>query len=1621
LKSTLRLASVAILAFTLSGAAPRFQDDDPVYVDEIKKDFLDKVDRSRASSDWKMLFDLQSQAANAKNVHKLVRLPGAEPRYVGLIEHLNRKYSDLPTEALLYYRSQFDGVAKREFERAKQAGDRAGLEKVVETWFYSTRSDEALDLLANLHVEEGRLGMAIHCWSRLLYHYPDSEVPRAVTAARLASAAVASNHESALTGVRRFVQEKGLGGEVIVGEEPVALGAYLQSLKVEIPPSVLMPVVREPSITPAGGPADGLLMGVRPEIRRWSADLSGGPDAAPRRGTTMTGDYPYLPAYARVDDHEMVVYTNGLRITVIDPQRATSARPEEGVYFTYPPPGETIPRPQIPQDPRGGGQSWVRPYIGVSVDGEHAFATLFSAKRPREAPAPGPWGMPDTLFGTTRLVCLNLRTQQVVWDTDFGEPGNQLRKLEFWERNFAFSGPPLIRGDRVYAGIGTSPMLEEESRVVCFDRRSGHVVWDRFLASVSGGRVWAGGGGTLTSRLTLLEEDRGVLIAHANVGVIAALDAMTGQVRWLSKYQRTSTGPNNWGQPQVFARPASPIVIHRGRIYILPQDATDLLIADLSTGAIQKEALKVETALATRPWRDFQRLVGRMGDFLVFGGAGIDSCILNTATGSFHGLPSTNTSGMGRGIIDGETLYLPSVESGRGGLGIFTGQKQWWAFERSIIWWPLQMGDSGNVIRAGNYLVFTSNSKITLFTDSELVRAQYRRRLEQSPPSPGAWLDYGLLMRTNDRWSEAAKGYLKFIEAVQGDPEWMGRAREVRTELHGIFLKLGLESAARKNPVDAAAHYGSARDFAWDGPTLTEATRLLAGACENAAEIQSDPALRRSWARRAVEEYQELIRRSPPGFVRPGDSMLWVPTRKYASTRIAALVRKHGADAYEGVSRAAGDELKKAGRAPAALRAMADLYPDSVSAVEALDRIAELAAGQGRWSAVASALREMRSRLGDRWTPGQQKRLHDALEKSGDGERLEMELSRMERTFEGSNKLGPEEAAPTVAEYLPKARAAAAALARRPAEPPLGSTATLSTWDAPKPADDPRQLPIEWRLVVPDGLEPLKTSADLEYFARGSAIELWNIRTKKKIWSAPHPGGWTGIEYTSTANEKTGVRISEVVEGSPAAKAGLEPGDVIGSVDGVAVTDEDFDLATEARPAGTRLSIVYKRGDETKRAEFASGPWPVAHRPGVIGAVYTSEGTLAVAWEDVVAAFDPADGRPLWVSRPCRSRFVIRAIHSCAERILVHEHAFSDRARSALRLAPKAGLPAEDQHSRVIALDDSDGEAVWALGLRFDSATAIHHTVQFLGRPLDSHAGLLVSGYQGNLKAVEVVPVAAEDGKEGNRIVLSGSGGMPGSAWTVEPASGTLWVIDSSVRGQTKLKSFIRPDYARGPEMALEAQVDPMATGFSLAANEERVAVLSVSRGASTPRLAVFSARDGTLIAAHKPGEGPLKDRVTPGFTPSQAERKSLPGLLAMEPDGTLIVYNEAKPPVGVPGTIRRASLTAMSIKDGAFKLEWDAITSTLSPQAFGEKELITVRGGPVGHFVTTHRGYPPGKTDEAAVLSFHSRKEEGAVRKLIDDLAVPLDSFNYRRDPTPVHRGRIFLSRAGGLEIWGD
>ncbi|MBQ1822022.1 MAG: S41 family peptidase [Lachnospiraceae bacterium] len=84
-------------------------------------------------------------------------------------------------------------------------------------------------------------------------------------------------------------------------------------------------------------------------------------------------------------------------------------------------------------------------------------------------------------------------------------------------------------------------------------------------------------------------------------------------------------------------------------------------------------------------------------------------------------------------------------------------------------------------------------------------------------------------------------------------------------------------------------------------------------------------------------------------------------------------------------------------------------------------------------------------------------------------------------------------------------------------------------------------------------------------------------------------GDYGGIGATLSQDKVTKeVSVVEVYEGSPAARAGLERGDIVISVDGHLGTDESLDDFVQRirGEEGTSIEMVYKRGDQEKTIEI---------------------------------------------------------------------------------------------------------------------------------------------------------------------------------------------------------------------------------------------------------------------------------------------------------------------------------------------------------------------------------------------------------------------------------------------------
>ena len=79
-------------------------------------------------------------------------------------------------------------------------------------------------------------------------------------------------------------------------------------------------------------------------------------------------------------------------------------------------------------------------------------------------------------------------------------------------------------------------------------------------------------------------------------------------------------------------------------------------------------------------------------------------------------------------------------------------------------------------------------------------------------------------------------------------------------------------------------------------------------------------------------------------------------------------------------------------------------------------------------------------------------------------------------------------------------------------------------------------------------------------------------------------GAYLGVS-TSASENGDGAVVREVVAGSPAAKAGLQPGDVVVSVGGRAVSDpQDLGAAVGRQDPGDEVEVRWRRGADTRSA-----------------------------------------------------------------------------------------------------------------------------------------------------------------------------------------------------------------------------------------------------------------------------------------------------------------------------------------------------------------------------------------------------------------------------------------------------
>ncbi|MFO7899547.1 MAG: PQQ-binding-like beta-propeller repeat protein, partial [Planctomycetota bacterium] len=458
--------------------------------------------------------------------------------------------------------------------------------------------------------------------------------------------------------------------------------------------------------------------------------------------------------------------------------------------------------------------------------------------------------------------------------------------------------PPAVFANSLVAGAGkvfvvaVAARRETEAFVAAFDARNGARLWQRRLCS----QVFRGvlGRGPHPAPPAF---DQGVVYVSTNLGAAAAVDAATGEVRWLTEYPAFSPARRRAALTADDCWENNPPVVSGGRLLLAPQDSDHLIALDLDDGRVRWQA----------PRLGMRYLAGVSGGRAFL--AGDRAAAVDLDTGKLAWLAGLDAPAVARPAPTKDALLVPTRDA-LVALAARTGQVAW----RYRLDEP---GERGNLALAGGRLLSLAHHRIDAWgpasdIDGGSARANLRR---------GERLD-----RLGDL-EAAIKQYRLALLALDAKEDQRELRRRVLRATSDAYARLGDRAAAEGRYDRAADAFLRARR---EAPTV----ELAARAGLRLAEVRRAQGNRAA----AVAAYQDVIRGRRGAAVALGGVDL--PAEAVAEARIGRILDQHGRGAYEPFERAAAALWAKAANAeagdrPTLLLRLAAEYPNSSAAAKA--------------------------------------------------------------------------------------------------------------------------------------------------------------------------------------------------------------------------------------------------------------------------------------------------------------------------------------------------------------------------------------------------------------------------------------------------------------------------------------------------------------------------------------------------------------------------------------------------------------------------------------------------------------------------------------------------------------
>lgn len=1451
LRHALRLMTVVALGAGIGGARVNAQDlsEGRFHVEEVSESVLKQMEVRIQERDWKELFQTY-RAHLPANAAKLCRLPEDPAKLVSFGEYVIHLFSKLPTEAIETYRRLFDSElvsAARQFE---STGDTIRLEWACERYFFARGADVQIDRLANRAFQRGEWGLAARAWRRLLKYYPDPVVDLRVVAARLIFCAQLLRSQPLLEEARQLVTARKLSGRVTIGDREVALAEWAASaapVQSTRPTRDIRPALPE--------------LALRSDLREaWS----GHPSIEMKRGRFETSwdkaqarIVPYtIPAYARVQGREFLVCNDGVRLIVLDPRRIDPGRESRARYWV----AEIKSNVHDPSRPPQPG-NLVRvgmPLAGAVFDGSMLYVNMHSPDSSEEAV--------DNRFGRTfRLPALNsIRAYRLV------EPDGTLnarhlvmtsdravlrgpRRLDFAEKRFHFCWPMAIDGNRLFVGVTAESGSDQESYVACFDKTTLDLLWSTYICSAPvRAPMFAGvGGQDSTVFPTMIAYQNGALLVQTNLGAVASLDPSTGSVLWLTPYRRTAMGSMQRGRliQRAMDRPPSPPVIDQNRFYVLAMDAEELQIFDAITGAPQPGFQIPRRNQRDFSWRRVMHLVGVVDNTVICSGnQGLIvhdlrrkvTIVCEWDGGSaLDGLPLIHD----RFVLVPVSGPLEETAGPESSAGLRVYDRTTWKLVDQTRW---RGGEEwGNLFVYDDYLVVAGAGHFTVWTSSRHALRDLERISQQTPVDPDLLYRYGLQLLESyearpDRihyLRRARESFTRFLWLAGEDRGLAERVRECRRRLYSVYTRLGdVALEVSRDFVEAEGHFRNAKEFSYDAQSLSDACLRLAKVLES-----------QNKNREASNEYVHVIRKAKEAVIdtEGGRSQ---PAWSFARERIEQLMKEHGQPLVDHVEGIVEETTRRVGTDTEELLRVIETYPATRSVRKLVDQLAAAVETLSDPERRVEVLSRLRRAYEDAFTIERYRQLLESLEKHEDWERLKNELKRLRKLFGKESSWDP--GFETVSKYV---AAKLREIERKTqVEPKLGeSIRQLADLGQGRfDAGDMFMTTVRSPLA-PSGVRPpfLAKRGELQLLRQGNRVELWDLSKRQALWTLVRPGGHLGVIVQDDPSGR-GCRVAQVIPGSPAARAGIQPGQVIAAVNGQAMDARSLVRRLDQMAPGETVTLE-RRGE--KAVQIPLEPIPASARFPIVAAGFTGNYDLVVVWEHLVACVDPGTGRMRWTYAGVREGTRFAAVGWTNGRVILFEAEQERERNKPSPGTPPAPVAPSPRLHRLIVLSEVTGEVLQIERITQAAAEGGLVEVEIRGGLLSEEPVLMMRTGAG-FRFGSLSPAGAWIDPR----VVGGPRTLSLSAWTYVEATRTVYLAMHDDRTGEKVLRGYRLGDGSGFETQLRDDTMRALAGANrmmLFANELYVCV-GVS-GPNASRFVIVDARTGNFAErAFSPGTG---------------------------------------------------------------------------------------------------------------------------------------------------------------------